>query len=51
MQHFVSDYSDRELILAIASPHLTFEREIEITAEILHRKFLLEQDLADIIAN
>jgi hypothetical protein len=46
MRHWVSDYSDGELILAIASPHLTDEMIAELEYERLKRR---QQDLDDLM--
>jgi hypothetical protein len=43
MQHFVRWYSDSELILAVTSPYLTDYRKAEVEAEILRRKFAVEE--------
>ena len=45
MRHWASDYSDGELILAIASPHLVQSKKDELEAEFNRR----QQEITDAI--
>ena len=51
MRHWVSDYSDSELMLGVASPWLTDAKKAELEAEIIHRMYEREQELAEINAS
>ena len=51
MRHWASDYSNVELILGVASPHLVQSKKDELEAEINKRQFQLERELAEIDVN
>ena len=48
MQHRICDYTDRDLAIAIRSPHNSITRQVEIEAEVYKRKHQINEDFKQV---
>ena len=48
MQHRIENYSDSDLTVAIASPYNSFDRQVDLEAELYRRQYKYETQVLEL---